>query len=480
MAAKKTDGGTGGEDVYPGIQAERVQHLNDHDEPTGPDDADGRYVLYWMQQSARASFNHALEFAIHRANDLELPLLVAFGLMDDYPDANARHYRFLLEGLADVEAELGKRDIAFVLQKGEPAAVAERLAKDAALVVVDRGYLRHQRQWREDVASSVGCAVVQVESDVVVPVELVSDHAEHAARTIRPKITQHLDRFLVPLRATRLQNTTKPRVSGEDLSDLDALLGSLTIDHSVPPVPLFTGGTTEGLKVLRAFLKNRFSTYEKNRNQPQTDDVSHMSKYLHYGQLSPVQIALEIKKHSGSNADAYLEELIVRRELPMNFVFYEKRYDSYAAIPDWAKKTLNEHKADERKNAYTRSQLEKAQTHDEYWNAAMREMVHTGYMHNYMRMYWGKKIIEWSSSPETAFRTTLYLNNKYFLDGRDANSFANVSWLFGTHDRGWTERPVLGKVRWMSAGGLESKAKPKEYVEKVDRLVEQVEAESED
>jgi deoxyribodipyrimidine photo-lyase len=458
------------EDIYTGIQDERVQELTDGDP------IDGSYVLYWMQQSQRAELNHALEYAVHRANELQLPLLVAFGLMDDYPEASARHYHFMLQGLADVEKALDKRGITFVVQRGNPADVALGLADDAALLVCDRGYLRHQRQWRETVADKAPCPVVQVESDVVVPVELVSDKKEFAARTIRPKITRHLDRFLVGLRATTLKSSTRPTVSGEDLSDVDALLGRLTVDTSVPPVPLFTGGTTAAKKVLTAFLSDSLGTYSQNRNQPQTSDVSHMSKYLHYGQISPVHIALEAKKkHSGTNLDDFLEELIIRRELPMNYVYYEKDYDSYRALPDFAQKTLAEHADDERDPTYTRGELEKAETEDEYWNAAMRELVHTGYMHNYMRMYWGKKILEWSTSPEAAYRTTLYLNNKYFLDGRDANSYANVAWVFGQHDRGWTERPVFGKVRYMSAGGLERKADPQAYVAKVDGLVAEVE-----
>lgn len=461
---------TTNDDPYSGIQAERLTVLQDG-EPAG----DGDYVLYWMQQSVRAELNHALEYAVHRANELGLPLLVCFGLMDDYPEANARHYAFLLQGLADVATALRKRKVPFVVQRGAPADVAVHLAGDAALVVCDRGYLRHQRQWRDQLVADVDVPVVQVESDVVVPVELVSDKREHAARTIRPKITRHLGRFLVPLRATALENTTAPTVSGEDVSDPAAYLARLDVDDSVPPVPLFVGGTSAAKRQLRGFIREKFGDYSAHRNQPQTDDVSHMSKYLHYGHLSPVAIALAIDEAGGPNAADYLEELIVRRELPMNFVYYEKDYDRYSALPDYAKKTLAEHKGDEREHVYTRTQLERAQTHDDYWNAAMREMVHTGYMHNYMRMYWGKKIIEWSATPETAYRTALYLNNKYFLDGRDANSFSNISWVFGNQDRGWTERPVLGKVRWMSAGGLERKSKPKEYVAKVEALVAQVE-----
>jgi deoxyribodipyrimidine photo-lyase len=203
-----------------------------------------------------------------------------------------------------------------------------------------------------------------------------------------------------------------------------------------------------------------------------------MSKYLHYGHISPIWLALEAKDAGGGkNTDSFLEELIVRRELSFNFVFYNDDYDSYANLPGWAKKTLEDHKKDNREYTYTQRQLEDAETHDEYWNAAMKEMVHTGYMHNYMRMYWGKKILEWSKTPEHAYRTTLYLNNKYFLDGRDPNSFANIAWVFGQHDRGWTERSVYGKVRYMSSGGLERKARPDQYVEKVERLVEQGQAE---
>jgi deoxyribodipyrimidine photo-lyase len=453
-------------DVYPGIQAERVAALNDRAEP-----ASGDYVLYWMQQSQRTELNHALEYAVHRANELAQPLLVAFGLMDDYPEANLRHYTFLVQGLADVAGALERRRIPFVVRRGAPDEVVLELAQRASLLVCDRGYLRPQRQWRERVAREAPCRVIQVESDVVVPVQLASDKRETAARTLRPKISRHLERFLVPLPPATLEADAAPAVSGEDLSDLDGLLGRMKLDRSVPPVPLFTGGTTAATKMLRAFIADSLPTYAAHRGQPQTNDVSHMSKFLHYGQISPVYIALELRKAGGGeNTEAYLEELIVRRELPMNYVFYQPDYDVYASQPEWARRTLAEHAGDQRPYLYTQEQLEQAATHDPYWNAAMTEMRTTGYMHNYMRMYWGKKIIEWSQTPEAAYRTTLYLNNKYFLDGRDANSFANVAWVFGQHDRGWTERTVFGKVRYMNAEGLERKADPKAYVAKVEKL----------
>ena len=452
------------------IQDERILELNDKDIQ------EGEYVLYWMQSSQRSEYNHALETAALKANELEKPLLVAFGLMDDYPEASLRHYHFMLQGLQDVARALEKRKIKFVLQRGAPDEVAVKLAKDAALVVCDRDYLRLQRKWREHLAEEAPCKVVQVETNVVVPVELASDKKEYAARTLRPRLSKHLDTFLVELGEVKLKTDALDlEIKGEDISDLDTFLGKLKLEPDPPPVKLFEGGTEAAKKVLHDFLKNDFADYTETRNQPQTSHVSHMSKYLHYGQISPVYIALEVKKAKASqkNTESYLEELIIRRELPMNFVFYEPDYDKYSALPDWAQKTLEEHKDDNRSPGYTRAELEAAETDDPYWNAAMNEMKHTGYMHNYMRMYWGKKILEWSSSPEYAFETTLYLNNKYFLDGRDANSYANVAWVFGQHDRGWTERAVFGKVRYMSAGGLERKADPEAYVEKVEGLIEE-------
>ena len=453
------------------IQPERVQELNDKEIQ------EGEYVLYWLQSSQRSEYNHALEYAALKANELEKPLLVAFGLIDDYPEASLRHYHFMVEGLQDVEKALEKRKIKFVLQRGVPAEVAVKLSKNAALVICDRDYLRLQRKWRERVAEKAPCKVVQVESNVVVPVELASGKKEYAARTLRPRLSKHLDRFLVPLDEVKLKvNALSLDVKGEDISDLDTFLGKLRLEPDPPPVKLFKGGTEAAKKVLHDFLQNDFGDYTETRNQPQTSHVSHMSKYLHYGQISPGYIALEVQKADASqkNTESYLEELIIRRELPMNFVFYEPDYDKYSALPDWAQKTLAEHKDDNRSPGYTREQLEAAETADPYWNAAMNELKYTGYMHNYMRMYWGKKILEWSPSPEYAFETTLYLNNKYFLDGRDANSYANVAWVFGQHDRAWTERAVFGKVRYMSAGGLERKADPEAYVEKVAGLIKEV------
>ena len=454
------------------IQDERIQVLNDTPVQQGD------YVLYWMQQAARAEDNHALEHAIQCANDSDVPVLVVFGLMDDYPEANARHYHFLLEGLQETQQSLKRRDIAMFIQHGHPAEVALASAQNACLLVCDRGYLRHQKQWREKVANDAPCQVVQVESDVVVPVDLVSNKTEYAARTIRPKITKHLETFLVDLTTTAVKNSShhlnpSAKFPVLELSDVDACLGKLKIDTSVPVVPLFKGGTSAGKQQLATFLDKSFASYAKNRNQPQTSDVSHMSKYLHFGQLSPIYVALKIQEaaaEDSENRQSYIEELIIRRELPMNFVNFTENYDQFDCLPEWAQKTLAEHESDKREHVYSLEQLENAHTHDPYWNAAMSEMRVSGYMHNYMRMYWGKKVLEWTNTPREAFERTLYLNNKYFLDGRDPNSFAGVAWIFGQHDRGWTERAVFGKVRYMNANGLKRKADPDAYVEKVKRI----------
>jgi deoxyribodipyrimidine photo-lyase len=451
------------------IHNSRIQILNDLNL------RQGAYVLYWMQQSQRAEYNHALEYAVQQANKMGQGVVVLFGLMGDYPEANLRHYTFMLEGLQETQAVLAKRGIKMVVQKGNPADVALSAGRRASLIVCDRGYLRHQRQWRKKVARNAGCRVVQIESDVVVPLEVVSGKAEYAARTIRPKINKCLKDYLIEFQPTKVKKSSlKTRVSGLDLSDIEAVAKNMPLDKGVLPVSgFFTGGTSRAKKIFKEFLRRRFEHYVANRNQPQTDDVSHMSKYLHFGQISPLYLALQIlktEKRFKEAREAFLEELIVRRELAMNFVYYNPDYDAYACLPAWAQKTLAEHKKDRREYRYNRRQLENAKTHDDYWNAAMREMKYTGFMHNYMRMYWGKKILEWSDTPEGAFKTTLAINNKYFIDGRDANSYTGVAWVFGVHDRAWFERPIFGKIRYMAASGLERKCDIQAYVKKVDAL----------
>jgi deoxyribodipyrimidine photo-lyase len=450
------------------IQPERIKKLNDRLPQKG------RFVLYWMQASQRTEYNHALEYAVSMANEHRVAPVVLFGLTDAFPEANLRHYTFMLEGLKNVEASLAKRGVRFVLRRQSPEKAACDMAKEASLIVTDRGYLRIQKAWREHVARCAPCPVIQVESDVVVPVEVASVKEEYAAATLRPKIQRLIDTYLLPLKETPVRkDSLSMRFGGLPIDDPGEILQSLSIEKAIPAVTTFRGGTSRAKTILVDFIEQKLKYYRDRRNDPGLDFSSHMSPYLHFGQVSPLYIALKVREKKGVSGEikkAYLEELVVRRELSMNFVHYNPLYDSLDALPDWARRTLKEHDKDRREYTYSRSDLERARTHDPYWNAAQEEMVLTGKMHNYMRMYWGKKILEWTSTPEEAFRVALYLNNRYELDGRDPNGFAGVAWCFGKHDRPWTERKMFGKVRYMNAAGLERKFDIGAYVRKVNAL----------
>ncbi|WAJ27638.1 deoxyribodipyrimidine photo-lyase [Antarcticirhabdus aurantiaca] len=456
------------------IEPQRIQTLKD-----APVREDGTYVLYWMQQSQRARFNPALELAVREANELGLPVLVCFGVTG-FPEANARHYDFMLQGLAEVEAALDARGIPFLIAESPPNDLALALSGKAALTVCDRGYLAVQRQWRDTLASRIDCRLVQVEGDVVVPVETASAKHEYAARTLRPKIVRLRDAFIAELRSgpvtvkAALSDLALPRHPERlDLSKIPAILDRLKLDRAVGPIRRFAGGEGAARKRLKAFLDKALPTYSDGRNKPEASVASHLSPYLHFGQISPAEIALAARKagENGDNTAAFLEELIVRRELAMNHVFFSEGYDSYAALPAWARETLETHAGDERPHLYTKAQFEAGETHDRYWNAAMLEMRATGYMHNHLRMYWGKKVLHWSKGPEEAFETLLSLNNRWFIDGRDANSFTNVSWVFGLHDRPWGRQPVFGTVRTMGPNTFR-KFDADAYVKTVERLAE--------
>ena len=447
------------------VQKERIKALNQRGVKKGA------YVLYWMQASQRAEFNHALEYAILKANELHQPVLVFFGITDQFPEANERHYYFMLEGLKEIRHSLEKRGIQMVILHKSPEVGVLPLAKKASLAVVDRGYLRMQKAWRDYVSRRMDCSLIQVESDVVVPVEETSPKEEYAAATIRPKIAKKLDFFLAPLdEHAPLVDSLSLEFDSFDIDDLEKAISKLRIDRSAKKVSSFHGGAKEAQKHLQVFLETKLDHFPKLRNDPTLDYLSHMSPYLHFGQISPLFIALQVKKTTSPGIEAFLEELIVRRELSMNFVFYNGKYDSFEAIPEWAKKTLKAHQKNRRKYTYNLEELENAKTHDPYWNAAQKEMLFKGKMHGYMRMYWGKKIIEWSKTPEEAFRVALYLNNKYELDGRDPNGFTGVAWCFGKHDRPWAERPTFGNVRYMNDKGLKRKFDADEYVNMMARI----------
>ncbi len=447
------------------IQEQRIQFLNDISPRKGD------YVLYWMQQSQRAECNHALEYSIERANALKLPVIVFFGITGSFPDANARHMTFMLQGLAQTGKELARRGLLFVPRLVSPERGAVELAKRAALAVTDRGYLRVQREWRETAAGMMACPLVQVESDVVVPVETASPKEEYGAGTFRPKITRLLYAYLTPPKKRRVAlPSLRMKIAGDDIADIDAVIRTVHADRSVASVSCIRGGSAEAKALLKVFIANRLDRFSDLRNDPGEDNLSGMSPYLHFGQISPLQIALAVLESGSPGADPYIEELIVRRELAMNFAHYNRSYDRYECLPEWAMATLWKHARDRREHVYAREGLERGETHDRFWNAAQRELAVSGKMHGYMRMYWGKKILEWSRDPEEAYGTALYLNNKYGIDGRDPNGFAGVAWCFGKHDRAWPERAVFGKVRYMNDRGLERKFDMDGYCSRVEGL----------
>ncbi len=429
-----------------------------------------------MQASVRSRYNHALEYAVHLANHRNQPLHVVFGLSQGYPGAQLRHYHFLVEGLCAVERNLKKRGIPFSVWLGDTGAIGVAASHMASTLVTDRAYLRLHRRWRRDVAEEASCPVVQVESNVVVPVEHASGKDEYTAATLRPKINRLVPQYLQPISTQSYRGgadetfSLAPQFVSVDLSTLSdtyRLADYVEVDRSVDPVAEFVGGEDEADERLSEFLSRRLRYFDQERNVPDRDATSGLSPYLHFGHISPVEIALRAHDYAEKHFDVeerdglstLLEELIVRRELAVNFTEYNPEYDRYAGLPDWARRSLGEHSGDPRPVTYTARQLECAETDDPYWNACQREMCLRGKMHGYMRMYWGKKILEWMDEPEEAFLLAVALNDKYELDGRDSNGYAGVAWCFGKHDRPWAERPVFGKIRYMNANGLKRKFK---------------------
>ena len=423
------------------------------------------FVVYWMQASQRVEYNHALEYAISRANDLGKPLIVYFGITDNYPEANLRHYQFMIEGLAEVEKSLKDKNIQMFIQNISPEKGAIEISKEADLMVVDRGYLKLEKYWRSIVAENIDIPLVQVETNAIVPIEEVSLKEEYAASTIRNKIMSLLSFYVKPFYIEELEHSSlKIKFKKPKFNLLD--INKLNIDMSVLPSEIYKGGTTNAKKWLDLFIKEKINNYDDLRNDPSLDYQSHLSPYLHFGQISPLYIYHQVMD---LNNTSFIEELIVRRELSMNFVYYNSNYDNYNCLTNWAKETLNKHETDTRPYKYSLEEFENYKTHDIYWNTAQKEMITTGKMSNYMRMYWGKKIIEWTDSPKKAFEIMVYLNNKYSLDGRDANSFTGIAWCFGKHDRPWKERPIFGMIRYMNASGLERKFNMQNYIDKINK-----------
>ena len=449
---------------------ERVILLNKASE-----NRNARYVLYWMQMYKRTSYNHALTFAIGRANELKLPVVVYEGLKYYYPWASDRIHTFILEGVEAKRREFDRLGIRYVfyLQTGRrsPKNTVARLAREAACIVTDDYPCFIIPEHNRRIAGRANISVYAADSNGVIPMARF-DNEEYAAYTIRPKMKKVLADYLTPFEedlvivdGAELKVDCPETVVTAD--NIAGLVAGCEIDHSVAPSNIYRGGTENGQARLNKFLDEILPDYETARNKPERDGSSRLSSYLHFGFLSPLEIALAVRTADAPQdaKDAYLEELIVRRELSFNFTLRNAHYDSLAALPAWVQKTMREHIDDERQFTYTLEELEKGATHDELWNAAQREMVTTGEMHNYVRMLWGKNVIAWSSTYEVAFETLVHLNNKYCLDGRDPNSYAGIQWCFGKHDRPWMDRPVFGTIRYMTSASTGKKFDSKKYIE---------------
>ena len=421
----------------------------------------------------RASYNYALNFAIEMANERALPLVVYEGLKYYYPWANDRIHTFILEGVAEKRAEFERRGIRYIFYLQRHARDAQdtvaKLAKQAALLVTDDYPCFIVPRHNETIAK-LDLPAYAVDANGMIPLALLPKE-EFAARTIRPKINR-----LLPDAPRRIATPHLKKISSNleidfpetVIDSIPKLVSSCDIDHSVKPSPLYHGGTKAGRARLRHFVKKILPHYDETRNEPSVDGSSRLSPYLHFGFLSIQEVvdAVERARAPKRAKEAFLEEAIIRRELSFNLTKSNPNYDSLRALPPWVHKTMREHIDDPRPQLLDPEQIEAAETYDELWNAAQIELVATGLLHNYVRMLWGKRVIEWQPTYEMSFELLVHLNNKYALDGRDPNSYAGILWCFGKHDRAWgPEREIYGTLRYMSSKSMAKKFRSKDYIE---------------
>jgi deoxyribodipyrimidine photo-lyase len=459
---------------------------------------DARCVVYSMQRAMRIVDNPALDVTIAAGNLLDLPVVVYFRVISNYPNANLRHYHFLQQGLRDVAEDAAERGVGFVVRRHPDNSLEAFLEEvDAALVIGDENPCREPERWRRVLARRLRIPFWTVDADVVVP-SRVFDRSFVLLHHFRPHLKAALPKYLVAPRKISPLRPWKPSkpLQSFDLSE-DITSGFAKLDRKVKPVDSFTGGTHAALKRLSEFVRLELKNYPEARNHPELNGTSRLSPWLHFGNIGPLTIALAVNKasredSSGAEAPAdcegmkrglkppppsatcnskanaaekFLDELIGWRELAVLFVRHEPNYDNWECAAPWARKSLIEHAGDPRPYRYTLAQLERGETHDHLWNAAQRQMVDTGWMHGYMRMYWAKKILEWAPDPAAAFDWALTLNDRYELDGRDPSGYAGIAWaIVGRHDRPWFNRPIFGLVRTMTANSTAKKFDSKLYI----------------
>lgn len=418
-------------------------------------------VLYWMNRDQRVQDNWALIHAQRLALKDNLPLHVCFCLVVPKSKLSTyRHFSFLLKGLEEVSLECKTLGIEFHLLHGLPGDVLPGFVSDRGLgaVVTDFSPLREPLKWLDDVKKKLPNDIpfIQVDSHNIVPCWVASPKLEYAARTIRGKINNVLTEFLTDFPLVEKHPYTATRTAKQ--VDWTKALSSLQVDKSVGETEWAKPGTRAGMAMLQSFIDVRLKLFATQRNDPNAAALSQLSPWIRFGQISAQRVALQVKMTGSQSIAPFIEELVIRRELTDNFCFYNKKYDSLEGAYEWAQKTLKDHTKDKRPYVYTQEQLEKAKTHDHLWNGAQFQMVSEGKMHGFLRMYWAKKILEWTKSPEEALSIALYLNDRYSLDGQDPNGFVGCMWsIAGIHDQGWGERPIFGKIRYMNYKGCQRK-----------------------
>lgn len=433
---------------------------------------DYRGVAYWMFRDQRIDDNWALICAQKFALQHKCPLYVTFYLMSHYSVAGIRQYDFMLNGLQQVEKQCQSLGIQFHLELGYAKDNIDKYCEDYNIdfVVADFCPLRDPLSWVEDAGKRLkkkNIPLYQVDAHNIVPCWVTSNKLEFGARTIRPKVHKNLGEFLTEIPAVE-KHPYQPDHKLE-LANWDEAWNFLRVDETVRPITWAKPGTLNGYRMLYEFITQRLKTYDADRNIPTKNGCSNLSPYYHFGQLSVQRAILAItdksvKSKSSKSVDAYVEEAVVRRELSDNFCFYQPKYDSIDCAWDWAKKSIDEHRKDKREHIYSERELQYGKTHDKLWNACQIQMLREGKMHGYMRMYWAKKILEWTPNVEEAIRIAILLNDKYEMDGRDPNGYVGIMWsMVGVHDRGWTERPIFGKIRYMNYNGCARKFNVDKY-----------------
>lgn len=436
------------------VNQNRIRKINEREIKNGP-------IIYWMTREQRTVNNWSLLYAQELALKFNQPLVVVFALSTSFLEATLRQYDFMIKGLQEVENNLHKLNIPFVLLAGNPVLDLISYANKvkAGAIISDFDPLKIKIEWRYEVAKKSSCAFFEVDGHNIVPCWLTSNKAEFGAYTIRPKIKKLLPEFLTAY------PKLKPQIINSPIKKINWKLAYqvLKIDKKVEPVNWLKPGEKYARVQVLSFIKDKLKNYDQNRNNPNLKAQSYLSPYLHFGHISSQEIAFKVK--GNIMALAFLDELIIRKELSDNFCYYQKNYDSIEAFPNWAKETIKKHQGDKREYLYTKKEFENYKTHDDLWNAAQFELVKNGTMPGYLRMYWAKKILEWTKSAVSALEIAIYLNDKYQLDGRDPNGYAGIAWsIGGVHDRAWFERAIFGKIRYMNYNGCRNKFDVSQYI----------------